>query len=144
MQYQGLRDDLEQRARDAYITGPASGLEFLLGASSIADLSARMEYVNALSQEDADLATEVQNVRNTLAARKDEQQQLQERAARALQKVQAAEAALEAKLAEQQDALDELNAKHGAGRGARQEAREAVPAGARRAHRSGLPRAARS
>ncbi len=70
-----------------------------------------MEYVNALSQEDADLATEVQNVRNTLAARKDEQQQLQERAARALQKVQAAEAALKAKLAEQQDALDELNAK---------------------------------
>ena len=109
VQYQGLRDDLEQRARDAYISGPASGLEFLLGASSIADLSARMEYVNALSQEDADLATEVQNVRNILAVRKDEQQQLQERAARALQKVQSAEAALKAKLAEQQDALDVLN-----------------------------------
>jgi murein DD-endopeptidase MepM/ murein hydrolase activator NlpD len=70
-----------------------------------------MEYVNALSQEDADLATQVQNVRNTLAARKDEQQQLQERAARALQKVQAAEAALKAKLAEQQAALDDLNSK---------------------------------
>ena len=111
VEYQGLRDDLEHRARDAYISGPASGLEFLLGASSIADLSARMEYVNALSQEDADLATQVQNVRNTLAARKDEQQQLQERAARALQKVQAAEAALKAKLAEQQAALDDLNAK---------------------------------
>ena len=111
VEYQGLRDDLEQRARDAYISGPASGLEFLLGASSIADLSARMEYVNALSQEDADLATQVQNVRNTLAARKDEQQQLQERAARALQKVQAAEAALDAKFAEQQAALDDLNAK---------------------------------
>jgi murein DD-endopeptidase MepM/ murein hydrolase activator NlpD len=111
VEYQGLRDDLEQRARDAYISGPASGLEFLLGASSIADLSSRMEYVNALSQEDADLATEVQNVRNTLAARKDEQQQLQERAARALQKVQAADAALKAKLAEQQEALDDLNSK---------------------------------
>ena len=111
VEYQGLRDDLEHRARDAYISGPASGLEFLLGASSIADLSARMEYVNALSQEDADLATKVQNVRNTLAARKDEQRQLQERAARALQKVQAAEAALKAKLAEQQAALDDLNAK---------------------------------
>lgn len=111
VQYQGLRDDLERRARDAYISGPASGLEFLLGASSIADLSARMEYVNALSQEDADLATKVQNVRNTLAARKDEQRQLQERAARALQKVQAAEAALKAKLAEQQAALDDLNSK---------------------------------
>jgi murein DD-endopeptidase MepM/ murein hydrolase activator NlpD len=109
-EYQGLRSDLDERARDAYISGPASGLEFLLDASSIADLSARMEYVNALSQEDADLATEVQNVRNTLAARKGEQQQLQERAARALRKVQDAEAALKAKLAEQQDALDALNA----------------------------------
>ncbi|HEY2964971.1 MAG TPA: peptidoglycan DD-metalloendopeptidase family protein [Actinomycetota bacterium] len=109
--YQGLRSDLEQRARDAYISGPGSGLEFLLGATSIADLSARMEYANALSQEDADLATEVQNVRNTLAAKKEEQQRLQLRAAQALQRVQDAEAALKAKLAEQQDALDELNAK---------------------------------
>ncbi len=109
--YQGLRSDLEQRARDAYISGPGSGLEFLLGATSIADLSARMEYANALSQEDADLATEVQNVRNTLAAKKEEQERLQLRAAQALQRVQDAEAALKAKLAEQQDALDELNAK---------------------------------
>jgi murein DD-endopeptidase MepM/ murein hydrolase activator NlpD len=110
-EYQGLRSDLEKRARDAYISGPGSGLEFLLGATSITDLSLRMEYVNALSQEDADLATNVQNVRNILAARKDDQQQLQERAARALQKVQEAEAALKAKLAEQQDALDVLNSK---------------------------------
>ena len=109
-EYQGLRGDLEQRARDAYISGPGSGLEFLLGATSIADLSARMEYVNALSQEDADLATEVQNVRNTLAAEKEEQERLQDRAAQALQRVQQAEAALKAKLAEQQDALDVLNA----------------------------------
>jgi murein DD-endopeptidase MepM/ murein hydrolase activator NlpD len=110
-EYRGLKSDLEERARQAYITGPGSGLEFLLGATSIADLSSRMEYVNALSQEDADLATEVQNVRNTLVARKDEQEQLQGRAARALQKVREAEAALEAKLAEQQDALDVLNGK---------------------------------
>jgi len=30
--------------------GPGSGLEFLLGATSIADLSARVEYMNALTE----------------------------------------------------------------------------------------------
>jgi murein DD-endopeptidase MepM/ murein hydrolase activator NlpD len=108
-EYQGLKSDLEDRARQAYITGPGSGLEFLLGATSIIDLSARMEYVNALSQEDADLATEVQNVRNTLADEKAHQEKLQARAAKALQKVEAERAALDAKLAEQQDVLDDLN-----------------------------------
>jgi len=110
-EYQGLKSDLEERARQAYITGPGSGLEFLLGASSIADLSARMEYVNALSQEDADLATQVQNVRNTLAAQKEDQQTLQAKAAKALKKVESEQAALDAKFDEQQAVLDDLDAK---------------------------------
>jgi murein DD-endopeptidase MepM/ murein hydrolase activator NlpD len=109
-EYQGLQADLEARARQAYITGPGSGLEFLLGATSIADLSSRMEYVNALSQEDADLATEVQNLRNALAAKKQEQERLQLKAAAALQRVREQEAALKAKLDEQESALKELNA----------------------------------
>jgi murein DD-endopeptidase MepM/ murein hydrolase activator NlpD len=110
-EYQGLKSDLEERARQAYITGPGSGLEFLLGATSIADLSARMEYVNALSQEDADLATEVQNVRNTLAAKKEDQEKLQAKAAKALKRVESEQAALDAKFDEQQAVLDDLDAK---------------------------------
>jgi murein DD-endopeptidase MepM/ murein hydrolase activator NlpD len=109
-EYQRLQSDLELRARNAYIVGPGSGLEFLLGATSIADLSSRMEYVNALSQEDTDLATEVQNLRNALAARKAEQERLQMKEAAAYRRVQDQEAALKAKLAEQQSALNELNA----------------------------------
>jgi murein DD-endopeptidase MepM/ murein hydrolase activator NlpD len=109
-EYQDLKADLEQRARQAYITGPGSGLEFLLGATSIVDLSARMEYVNALSQEDADLATEVQNVRNTLAAKKEDQEKLQTKAAKALKQVESEKAALDAKFDEQQAVLDDLNA----------------------------------
>ena len=108
--YQGLQDRLESRAREAYITGPGSSLEFLLGATSLADLSARMEYVNALSEEDADLATDVQNLRNDLSARQADQQKLQEKAARALREVQVQQAALDAKLDEQQTVLDHLNA----------------------------------
>jgi murein DD-endopeptidase MepM/ murein hydrolase activator NlpD len=109
-EYQGLKSDLEERARQAYITGPGSGLEFLLGATSIADLSARMEYVNALSQEDADLATEVQNVRNALAAQKEDQEKLQAKRAKALKKVESEKAALDAKFDEQQAVLDDLDA----------------------------------
>jgi murein DD-endopeptidase MepM/ murein hydrolase activator NlpD len=108
-EYQALKSDLEERARQAYITGPGSGLEFLLGASSIADLSARMEYVNALSQEDADLATEVQNVRNTLAAQKEDQEKLQAKRAKAVKKVEGERAALDAKFDEQQAVLSDLN-----------------------------------
>jgi len=109
-EYQDLKADLEERARQAYITGPGSGLEFLLGATSIGDLSARMEYVNALSQEDADLATEVQNVRNTLSAKKEDQEKLQTRRARALKRVESEQAALDAKFDEQQAVLGDLNA----------------------------------
>jgi murein DD-endopeptidase MepM/ murein hydrolase activator NlpD len=109
-EYLGLKSDLEERARQAYITGPGSGLEFLLGATSIVDLSARMEYVNALSQEDADLATEVQNVRNTLAAKKEDQEKLQTKRAKALKRVESEQAALDAKFDEQQAVLGDLNA----------------------------------
>ena len=109
-EYQRLQDVLEARAREAYIVGPGSGLEFLLGATSIADLSARVEYMNALSEEDLDLASEVQNLRNTLAAEKADQERLQSRAAKALRAVESEEAALDAKLAEAEAVLDDLNA----------------------------------
>lgn len=107
--YQALQNELEERAREAYITGPGTSLEFLLGATSLADLSARMEYVNALSEDDADLATQVQNLRNDLSAEQAGQQKLQAKAAKALKEVLAEEALLDAKFAEQQGVLDHLN-----------------------------------
>jgi murein DD-endopeptidase MepM/ murein hydrolase activator NlpD len=110
-QYQDLQDRLENRVREAYITGPGSSIEFLLGATSLADLSARMEYVNAVTETDANLATEVQNLRNELSAQQEEQQDLQAKAAEALRKVEVQEAAINAKLAEQQAVLDDLHDK---------------------------------
>ena len=109
-EYQALQGTLEERAREAYIVGPGSELEFLLGASTIADLSARMEYVNALNEEDADLATEVQNLRNTLAAEKADQEALQAKRERALEDVETQLAVLDGKLDEQQAILEDLNA----------------------------------
>ena len=108
--YQALQGTLEDRAREAYIVGPGSELEFLLGASTIADLSARMEYVNALNEEDADLATEVQNLRNELAAEKADQEALQAKRERALEDVETQLAVLDEKLDEQEAILSDLNA----------------------------------
>ena len=110
-EFQALQGTLEERAREAYIVGPGSELEFLLGASSIADLSARMEYVNALNAEDADLATKVQNLRNTLAAEKADQEALQAKREKALEDVETQLAVLDAKLEEQQAIVEDLNEK---------------------------------
>lgn len=109
--YQELQGTLEARARQVYITGPGTELEFLLGATSLADLSARMEYVNALNETDADLATEVQNLKNDLSAEQAGQQALQDKAAKALRQVEAERAALDAKFAEAQAVMRDLEAK---------------------------------
>lgn len=110
-EFSRLQQQLDDRIRETFITGPGSGFEFILGATSMADLSARVEYMNALNDTDADLAAEVQNVKNALQAEKDDQERLQARAAEALRQVQVEQAALDAKLAEQQAILDSLEGK---------------------------------
>ncbi|HEX6330770.1 MAG TPA: peptidoglycan DD-metalloendopeptidase family protein [Actinomycetota bacterium] len=109
--FEALQGDLADRARQTFIVGPGSDLEFLLGATSIADLSARVEFINALNETDTDLATRVQNLKNALAAERESQEELQAKAARALQEVETEQAALDAKLAEQQSVLDDLEEK---------------------------------
>jgi peptidoglycan hydrolase CwlO-like protein len=108
--FRSIQGELDDRAREAYITGPGNQLEFLLGASSFTDLSERMEYVNALSQVDVDLATQVQNLKNDLAAKRQDQLQLQEQRGDALKEVQKQQDALEAKLAQANDVYTDLNA----------------------------------
>lgn len=109
--FAALQAELDQRARETFITGPGNEIEFLLGATSLADLSARLEYMNALTETDADLATEVQNLKNELSAQKADEERLRVKAARALRVVETEDAALNAKLAEQQDVLDVLETK---------------------------------
>jgi len=110
-EFSRLREELDTRAREAFMEGPGSELEFLLGASSLADLSARIEYVNAISETDVDLATQVQNLKNELSAQKAEQERLQARAADALREAEEQRAAVEANLAEQQRLVDDLEEK---------------------------------
>ena len=67
--YNAIQAQLDERARTMFMEGPGSDLEFLLGASSFTDLTDRLEYVNVIATSDTDLANEVQNTKNVLAAK---------------------------------------------------------------------------
>lgn len=88
---------LNERARTMFMQGPASGLEFLLGASSFADLTDRLEYVNAIASTDTDLATEVQNTKNVLSAKE-----------RNLGSVKSAQQAVVVKVREKRQQIEDL------------------------------------
>jgi peptidoglycan hydrolase CwlO-like protein len=63
---------LDRRAWVAYENGPGSSLDFILGATSLADLSTRLEIVNRVAQSDQDLIIQIQALQNKLLARKAE------------------------------------------------------------------------
>ncbi len=64
--YETIRAQLNDRAAEAFMSGPGSALEIVLGASSLTDLSDRLEFVDAVSRSDADLAQEVANLEAAL------------------------------------------------------------------------------
>ncbi len=64
--YDNITERLNERAVQAFMGGPASELEFLLGSSSMGELSDRLEYIDAVAQSDADLAVEVEDLRTQL------------------------------------------------------------------------------
>jgi murein DD-endopeptidase MepM/ murein hydrolase activator NlpD len=109
--YAALKAQLDARVRETYMEGPGNTFEFLLGATSLDDLSDRITYVDAVTRSDADLANEVQNLETELSARAKDEERMQARKAAALQKVQERQAELEAQLAVQQKLVDDINAK---------------------------------
>lgn len=63
---------LNHRAWVAYENGPGSSLDFILGATSLADLSTRLEIVDRVAQTDQDLIIQIQGLQNRLLARQGE------------------------------------------------------------------------
>ncbi len=102
---------LNQRAHDAYIEGPGSNLEFILGATSLTDLSDRVTFMNAVQQSDADLATEVQNVANQLDTQAAHQEKLQVKQASVLEDLQAKKAELQQAQDQQLAIVGQMQAK---------------------------------
>jgi murein DD-endopeptidase MepM/ murein hydrolase activator NlpD len=87
--YDTILSQLNQRAVQAFISGPASNLDWILGATSLVDLSDRVEFVDAVSQSDADLAAQVEYLHQQLlfdeARLEDLQAQRREKLAQAKQ-----------------------------------------------------------
>ncbi|MFM8944612.1 MAG: murein hydrolase activator EnvC family protein [Actinomycetota bacterium] len=109
--YEELRAQLSARAREAYIQGPGNDLEFLLGATSLLDLADRLQFVDALSQADLDLATEVQNLANRLKARAASLKDLESEREDALADLQGRQDILFGRLREQQQLADDIQKK---------------------------------
>jgi len=77
--YERIRAQLEDRAAQAFIAGPASDLEIFLGATSMDDLSDRMEFVDAVTRSDAALAQQASNLKVVLEIEEQSLEQLEQK-----------------------------------------------------------------
>lgn len=109
--YEIVETQLDERVRETFMQGPASPVEFLLGATSLSDLSARLEYVDAITQTDADLANRVQNLKNELSAEARGQQRLRAKQADALGRLRGEQAQLEAQFGQQREIYGDIQDK---------------------------------
>jgi murein DD-endopeptidase MepM/ murein hydrolase activator NlpD len=105
--FERISDRLNERAATAYMTGPASSIDFLLDARDVADLTDRLAYVDAMAQADAELAVRVSNLENLLVAAEAELERRQTERARALEVARARQAELTALFEEQQALFSE-------------------------------------
>jgi murein DD-endopeptidase MepM/ murein hydrolase activator NlpD len=97
-EYDEITARLNERAVQAYMNGPGSSLDFLLGATSLTDLSDRLEFVDAVAQDDSQLAAEVQSLRNVLIEKQADLKQQQVVYAKAFQEAKDARARVAADL----------------------------------------------
>ena len=82
---------LNERAAEAYMQGPASSIDFLLGAENVSDLTDRLAYVDALARSDADLAARVANLKNRLSVIEAQLEEQRSKERRELEKARAQE-----------------------------------------------------
>ena len=114
--YERIRDRLNERAVIAYMTGPASSIDFLLDADNVADLTDRLVYVDALAQSDAGLAVKVANQKNLLLAAEATLERQQARELRELERVRDRKREVAELFDHQQGLLDEQERLEGAAR----------------------------
>jgi len=101
-----VQAQLDARAEDVFIGGTTSNLDFILGATSLADLSDRLEFSDALQQSDADLAQQVQNTKNELLYQQKQQQQLERKQRDVVATLKQKKAEVDANFNQQQNLLD--------------------------------------
>ncbi|MEX0753791.1 MAG: peptidoglycan DD-metalloendopeptidase family protein [Actinomycetota bacterium] len=101
---------LEDRAREAFMSGSGSNLDFILGASSITDLSDRAAFVDQVTAADSDIAAEVALLHEQLELRARELTKLENQQRRAIDALFEQQTLLEAQFDAQQDILDAIEA----------------------------------
>jgi murein DD-endopeptidase MepM/ murein hydrolase activator NlpD len=105
--YEKIRSRLNERAVIAYMTGPASSIDFLLDAENVADLTDRLAYVDALARSDAGLSVDVANQKNLLVATEATLEEQQALELRELEKAREKKREVTALFDHQQALLDE-------------------------------------
>lgn len=104
-----VRDVMDDRTRSAYIEGPTGGLEVLLGSESLEDMSERSTFLNALQAQDANASRKLRALAHDLQAVKHEQKLQAKEAEQLLKYKEQEQEALQAKVDEQNAALDDLS-----------------------------------
>ncbi len=102
---------LNERAAEAFIEGPGSTVAMLLGSESLDELSDRLEYVDTIAQDDADLATQVVNARTELGFAAADLVDLREQERAVLARVREDQEVLRAELERQQSLVEEIERK---------------------------------
>jgi peptidoglycan LD-endopeptidase LytH len=120
-----LQETLNERARDAYMSGPAGALELVLEAQSLIELTDRLSFLEALSTDDAQVAEGIsvrrQQVRELQASLQEYLAEYEEQLAllagrqaeldALFAEATEAKAAYEDRVAEAEDAVDKLEKK---------------------------------
>ena len=109
--YAAIKALLDARTRSAYMEGSGSSLEFILGSTSFADLSDRVEYMSALARNDADLAAQAESLKIQLASAAAAEEKLRQQKTSAVAKVQEKNAQVQGNLSEQQGIVNEIDRK---------------------------------
>jgi peptidoglycan LD-endopeptidase LytH len=105
----GLQEQLDARARAAYENGPGNSLELLLGSTSFAEFSDRLEFIDRAQQSDQDLVVQIQNRKSALLEKQAEVRELQARLDADRRELVSRQNVLQAKLADAQAALNALD-----------------------------------
>jgi murein DD-endopeptidase MepM/ murein hydrolase activator NlpD len=109
-----ISQQLGERAAEAFIDGPGSTTAMLLGSESMDELSDRLEFVDTIAQDDADLATRVANARTELGFAAANLADLRQQERAVLARVRADQATLVEELEQQRSLVAEIERKEAA------------------------------
>lgn len=109
--YDDVRAEMDDRAADSYMEGgPATSLDFLLSADSMADLTVRMEFISALQAADSERASTLTNLARHLNDTRKRQADLTKFSREALLALQKKHQTLDERQAELRSELSSLEA----------------------------------